>query len=248
MSAITDPHPLEAGAPARAEGSPTAPAEPNRPSSPAALERPIPQQHTSYPSITRKLNPGDSDYPSAGPSSASAASAPPGAIPNIPPSLDFLRPDASSFALPFSAGGFESFAQGLAASSARTGIATPISQPPSALPRSYGFLVPHDPPAPQPISGLQAGTSQGIEVQGQFDMGAGQMFGLEPLGYNESTSFLSSISEPQVGTSGYPQPHDTLVGAAPALGSEDHVDTGMPDFALMDDALTVWSNLPPAVG
>ena len=68
-----------------------------------------------------------------------------------------------------------------------------------------------------------------------------EMFGLEPLGYNESMSFLPSAS--QIGTADFAPQQHTL---AAELG--DHIDAGLPDFMLMDDGLMGWSNLPPAVG
>ena len=76
-------------------------------------------------------------------------------------------------------------------------------------------------------------------------MGSGRTFGSESLGYSESMSFLPSISvsEPQADSAGgYAQPHHTLASTA-----TQELDPGMPDFALMDDALMAWSNLPPAV-
>ena len=72
-----------------------------------------------------------------------------------------------------------------------------------------------------------------------------EMFGLEPLGYNESMSFLPSAS--QIGTADFaPQQHTLANPSATELGG--HIDSGLPDFMLMDDGLMGWSNLPPAVG
>ena len=77
------------------------------------------------------------------------------------------------------------------------------------------------------------------------------MFGLEPLGYNASMSFLSStsVSEPQAGTSGLSSAqqheHAALAGTALTSGPRDQVEAGMPDLALTaDDALVLWSHLP----
>ena len=211
----------------------------------------MPEKHTAYPSIIRKPTPSDSNNSSAGPSSASATSTLPDAITNVAPGLDFMPSGIPRFTLPLGVGGLESFAGSLTP----TGAANQTSQPPSALLQEYNFLPPlRGPLAPSPSTtggSSQASTSQAVQGQAQFGMGAGQMFGLEPLRYNTSMSFLSStpIFEPQAGTSGLgsaQQPeHDALAGTAPTLGSGDQPDAGMPDLALTaDDALVLWSNLP----
>ena len=242
MSAIRDPP--QVGMAVGTQGSPATSPETKTPSSPVALERPIPEPHAVYPSASRKPTPDDGENTRAGPSLTSTTAAPSGTTFNVPPDLAFLQSGTPPFALPFGAGSFEFFAQGFAGPSTQAGAANLASQASSALPHEYSFLPLQSPLAPQPSSS-HTSTVQGVQGQDQFDMGGGQMFGLEPLGYNESMSFLSSVSESQVGTSSYAQPHDALTSGAPTLDSGDPVDTGMPDFALMDDTLMVWSNLPP---
>ena len=165
----------------------------------------------------------------------------------MPPSLDFLQAGIPPFSLSFGMGSLGSFPQGVAGSSTQSSAASQASQPPPTFSHEYSFLQPHSLLAQQPASSSEAGTSQRVHDhdQDQFYTGSGQTFGLEPLGYNDSMSFLPSVivSEPQAGTGGYAQPDRNLTGeAAPAP------DPGMPDFALIDDALMAWSDLPPAVG
>ena len=165
----------------------------------------------------------------------------------MPPSLDFLQAGIPPFSLSFGMGSLGSFPQGVAGSSTQSSAASQASQPPPTFSHEYSFLQPHSLLAQQPASSSEAGTSQRVHDhdQDQFYTGSGQTFGLEPLGYNESVSFLPSVivSEPQAGTGGYAQPDHTLASvAAPVL------DPGMPDFALIDDALVAWPDLPPAVG
>ena len=64
--------------------------------------------------------------------------------------------------------------------------------------------------------------------------GGGQMFGLQPLGYSEPMAFLPCAS---AGDDAQPN-H----GMASMQTGED---AGISDFALMDDTLMAWSNLPP---
>ena len=75
---------------------------------------------------------------------------------------------------------------------------------------------------------------------------AGQMFGLEPLGYNESMSFLSSISESHAATGDYYAQRRAWAHPDPGVSAAMGAGGQMPDFALIDDAFDLaWPNLPP---
>ena len=250
VDAIKEPLSRGGDVVAHTQGSPAAtPMETERPAAPVTLERPIAERHTEYSDTSSIATPGHGNGTSAGSSFTPTFSMPPGAVSTIPPSLDFLQSSTPPFVLSFGAS-LGSFSEGFAGSSTQSSAASQSSQPLSALSHEYSFLPPHGPLALQPASGSQAGTSEGAPLggqgYGQFDMESGQMFGSESLGYNESMSFLPSISvsEPQADSAGgYAQPHHTLASTA-----TQELDPGMPDFALMDDALMAWSDLPPAVG
>ena len=125
----------------------------------------------------------------------------------------------------------------------------------SARQHVYGFLPVRqgfDPTQPRPRSNPE---------HNPFDMASGDLnaFGLQPLAYGESTSFLpstsasasASASQVDSGITHYAQTHHGPTDAAPAtIELGHHADTGMPDLSLGmdDDPLTqAWSNLPPAI-
>ena len=137
---------------------------------------------------------------------------------HIPSGLDFLRPDPLAFVPTFGLG----------------------DQGPSVLPPGYGFPRRDAPQMAHPRSDA----NQGNHGQNPFPMGNsdGRMFDLDPLGYNESMSFLPSISESHGATNNYAQQRARGPGASGAIGAGGR----MPDFTLMDDAFDMaWSNLPP---
>ncbi|KAM5544366.1 hypothetical protein V8D89_002026 [Ganoderma adspersum] len=210
----------------------------------SSSERPVLPQREEGPSTTQQATLGDAG---AGPSFTSTTSGQPGGTFDLPSGLDFMQPENPLFSLSFGSGDLESFAQGFAGPST---IAGGTNQQQPALQHEYNFLPPHDPRAPQPASDPQSSTSQGLQGQTQFDMSGAQMFGLEPLGYNESMSFLpsASTSASQTGTADFAQQQHTLTPDAGVTGLGEHIDAGLPDFMLMDDGLMGWSNLLPAVG
>ncbi|KAM5544332.1 hypothetical protein V8D89_001992 [Ganoderma adspersum] len=183
--------------------------------------------------------PGDASSASTAPSSSSVTSVSPSAMLHIPPGLDFLPPEAFHFAMPPGSDGLGFPMQGFGMPTAGSTMQRdPLDQIPlSTHPHSYGFLSRQDfnPTQPQPRINPE---------HIRFDMAGGQMFGLQPLGYSESMSFLPSASASQVD---YPQPHHNPANPT-AMETGDHMDAGTADFALMDDALMAWSNLPPAAG
>ena len=69
------------------------------------------------------------------------------------------------------------------------------------------------------------------------------MFGLEPLGYSESVSLLpSSLQLVADDPPTHPLVHATMMSnGAPSDGD-------VPDLALMNDTLSMWSNAPQAFG
>ncbi|KAM5544331.1 hypothetical protein V8D89_001991 [Ganoderma adspersum] len=181
---------------------------------------------------------------SAAPPSTSVTSAHLGATLQIPPGFQFLQRDAFAFALPTGLEGLGLPTEAFAVPTGGTSMQRdPLDQVPplSAHLRTYGFLPQQDFDPTQPRFGNNPGHNF------QFDMVGGQMFGLQPLGYSESMSFLPSASASA--SHDYAQPsHNTMGATSTEPVDQDGVDTGMPDFAPMDDALTVWSNLPPAMG
>ncbi len=215
---------------------------------------------TERPTTIQQPIPSDAGNASPGPPATSVTSAHPlGAALHMPPGFDFLQPDAFAFALPLPPGsdGLGLPAQGFAMPADGPSMQRgPLDQmpPPSTLAHAYSFLPRQEPLQPQPQlrNDALAGAEQGLRHT-QFDMMAGgQMFGLEPLGYSESMSFLPSAaaSASASATNDYAQQlqQHTLADAT-AMDTGEHVpDMGMPDFALVDDALMVWSNLPPAMG
>ena len=233
MSAVEEPLHPAAHLSSDAQGPIGRAAEDSRPTLPLtalSLERPPCGQHVEGPHTGKQanLNTGDTNNGSTAPSFAPViAERPDAAALHIPPGLDsgFLQPYPLSFAPTFGSG----------------------HQGPSVLPQEYSFFPQHDPPQ---MAHPRSGANQGVHVHGQnpFPMwdSAGQMFGLEPLGYyNESMSSLSSISGSHVATSDYAQrrawAHSGPAGAIAAMGAGSQ----MPDFALVDDACgMVWSNLP----
>ncbi|PIL25446.1 transcription factor [Ganoderma sinense ZZ0214-1] len=218
-------------------------------SSPAA-------QPTEGPSTSQQLTAGDVSSAHAAPAQSTTSSQA-GETPDMPPGLEFMDPNHPLFGLAFGPDGIGPFSQDFAGAGPSTFAAPGAgNQQPSlslsAPEHEYGFLHPHDPPASQPRASASQGVGVGMGMQGetQFDMSGGQMFGLEPFGYNESMSMSMSFLPP--GTTGpefsqAQQQHTNAFGDSDpgAMGPGDHVDT---DFVLMDDALTVWENLPPAVG
>ena len=91
---------------------------------------------------------------------------------------------------------------------------------------------------PQPGSNGLAATGSGSQLNET-------MFGLEPLGYSESVSLLPSAS--QFGAIDHPTQH--LVNATMASDGGQHLETGVPDFALVDDTLSMWTpDTPQAFG
>ncbi|KAI1785317.1 fungal-specific transcription factor domain-containing protein [Ganoderma leucocontextum] len=275
VSAIDESLPPGARIPANAQATATNTTETTRPSSSAALSlkgSSVRGQHTEGPDTNRQPNPGDaSNIDGTASSFTSVTPMHPSATLHMPPGFDFLQPNTLFFAFPFGSDGLaaqaaQGFPMRTDGSSMQHG---PPGQmpPPPALPHEYTFSTRYSdhPLQPQPRSDAPgASANQGVQGQNQFDMAGGQMFGLEPLGFgNESMPSMSFLpSAPQVGTVGTgasasdygaQQHHTTLATAASASavepGDDDvDVDTGMLDFALMDDALMMWSDLPPAAG
>ncbi|KAM5544335.1 hypothetical protein V8D89_001995 [Ganoderma adspersum] len=181
-------------------------------------------------------------------SSASVASAHQGAILHIPPGLDFLRPDALHVALPPGSNDHDVPTQGFAAPTGGTSVQRDppdLIHPRSTRRHDYSFLTQQEfgPTQPQHRSNPE---------QNQFDMAGGQLFGMQPLGHSESTTFIPSVSTPSSTspfetTTEYSQPHHNPANAA-GMQTGEYIDIGVPDFvALMDGASMVWSNIPPAM-
>ena len=97
---------------------------------------------------------------------------------------------------------------------------------------------------PQPSAIRQTATSYISDfAESGMDGGIEPMFGLEPLGYSESVSLLpSSLQLVAHDSSTHPLIHAAMMsnGAPP--------DGGMPDLALMNDTLSMWSNAPQTFG
>ncbi|PIL25379.1 transcription factor [Ganoderma sinense ZZ0214-1] len=187
---------------------------------------------------------------SASPPTASASASAASAL-YMPPGVDFLQPGAFTFAFPAGPGdlGFPSATQVFAGPTGGTSTQRdpldPIP-PPSALSLAYGLL-PRQEFGPTSTQPQLRHNAQGVGPH-QFDVEGGQMFGLEPLGYSEPMSFLPSASQVQVETADYSQQQHILANAVSMEIGESSIDAGGPGSALIDDALMVWSNLPPAMG
>ena len=73
------------------------------------------------------------------------------------------------------------------------------------------------------------------------------MHGLSPLGTDPLMPpplFLPSVSQVEAGVHDHRFPDAAMQLAA----GGDCVDTGAPDFALMDDTLKMWSGMPATFG
>ena len=182
-------------------------------------------------------------------SSASVVSAHQGTMLHIPPGPDILQPDAIHFAHPPGSNNYGVPAQGFAAPTA--GSLTqrdPLHQihPLSTHPQACSFL-------PRQEFGPTQPQHRSHPEQHQFDMAGEQLFGMQPLGYSESTTFLlssstSSSTLPLETTAEYGHSHSNPTNA-PAIETRQYTDMVVPDFAtLMHGAsMTAWSNLPPAM-
>ena len=182
-------------------------------------------------------------------SSAPAVSAHQDTMPHIPPGPDFLQPDAIHFAHPPGSNDYGITAQGFAAPTAGPSTQRdPPDQihPLSTHPHAYSFL-------PREEFGPTQPQHRSHPEQNQFDMAGEQFFGLQPLGYSDSTSFLPSASNsssisPLDTTTEYSHSYSNPTNA-PVIETGQYTDMGVPDFAtLMHGAsMTAWSNLPPAM-
>ena len=106
-------------------------------------------------------------------------------------------------------------------------------------PASSSPTVPSEPPQAS-TSRAESGASQPHPQE--F---GGTMFGLEPLGYSEAVSLFPGGEN--AGSREYPAPQqfiDTTMMAAPQLAS----DAVTPDYAFIDDTLSMWSNAPSSFG
>ncbi len=92
----------------------------------------------------------------------------------------------------------------------------------------------------QPFSAMQAGGSQSVDTSHAY-LGAGPMMGLEPLGYSEALSLFPPSST--MDTSGNGMPPFFTEGA----GFQGNPDTP-PDFAVLNDTLSFWTNGPTSSG
>ena len=182
-------------------------------------------------------------------SPAPAVSAHQGTMLHITPGPDFLQSDVPNFAHPLGSNDYGVPAQGFAAP-----IAGPSTQrdplhqihPLSTHPQAYSSL-------PRQEFGLTQPQRRSHPEQNQFDMAGEQLFGMQPLGYSEPTSFLPSTStsssiSPLGTTTEYGHSHSNPTDA-PVVETGQYIDTGVPDFAtLMHGAsMAAWSNLPPAM-
>ncbi|PIL25443.1 transcription factor [Ganoderma sinense ZZ0214-1] len=128
--------------------------------------------------------------------------------------------------------------------------------PPTFLPaNAYGFspLLPYDPLQPRASGTPWASVNRGPGPS-QGDAAGGWMFGLEPLGYKPSMpgpSFLPPVSPIEGWANDHVQANRGLGDAAMQLetgGDQGAGDNSVPDFTLMDDALTMWSSMSPTIG
>ena len=89
------------------------------------------------------------------------------------------------------------------------------------------------PPQPQSYSGAPGKANRGVP-QNQGGAGGGQLYGLEPLDHNPPMPppFPLGANDRGFGDA-----------AMEWVAGGDHTDAGIPDFALMDDTLAMWSSM-----
>ena len=201
---------------------PTTSDSPKHPSSPAAfsIEGSL---HTSGAD-----DPGANQYPVSSdlanatcPSSAHSTFTQSGSVPQIPAGSDygqqveFAQPALPSHLNPL----------GLSQASVQSAFST--FQQPHSQGQSHNQI--------QPNLTLQPDAHGRPDMDGnQSGAGYAPMGSLGPLGYNESGSLLLPTS--QFGLYGTPTQH---------FMTGDHPDLGVPDFALVNDTLSMWSSIPP---
>ena len=258
MSGVTKSLPRGANTSANTRDVDTDKVETMHPSFPGATSldsRPHEQPTVSDGSDAGREQTADVNSATAGSSSVSLAFTRSGTIPHRPGFDSGRLHDALSSTIAFSPTGQRPPTQGLSPGHGptRSGAAQQLGVPHAfahADACSFLPLLQHDPLQagfPSPVTGNAnpvAGSSQGD--------GGGWMLGLEPLGYKPSmpgASFLPPVS--RVG--GWANDHVRVEGyfadAAMQLATGgDQVDNSLPDFTLMDDALTMWSSIPPTIG
>ena len=259
MSGVTKSLPRGASTSANTtQDAPTGRAETIHQTSPVATSldsRPHEQRTVSNGPDTGHEQTTDVNSVTARSSFASLTFAHSAAIPNRPTLDSRQLHDALSSTMAFPSTGQRTPAQGLSPGHGptRRGPAQQLGAPHAfAHIDARGFLplLQHD-PLLAGFSSPMTGNGNRVAGSSQGD-GGGWMLSLEPLGYKPSMpgpSFLPPVS--RVG--GWANDHVRVEGGFPDAAMQlatggDQVDNSLPDFTLMDDALTMWSSIPPTIG
>lgn len=91
----------------------------------------------------------------------------------------------------------------------------------------------------EPLSRMASGGPQNVDAL-RTTLGAGPMSGLEPLGYSEAVSLFQTSSTAEPSRSG-------LQSLFPE-GAEYQGNPDIPDFAVLSDTLSAWTNGPTSFG
>ena len=160
--------------------------------------------------------------------------------------------DTSSFTNPLPSNGLRPPTQGSLSvgnlATHRAGAEQRAWSPAFPLSGTYGFfpILQHDPLQAQLYDNISGNANQGAgQILG--NAGGGRMHGLSPLGTDPlmpPPSFLPSVSQVEAGVND----HRFSDAAIQLAAGGDYVDTGVPDFALMDDTLKMWSGMPATFG
>ncbi len=249
MSTTADSLPPGASMPTNIQRSTTHRAETESPlpSLPIPTECPPPEQRTGDPDSSSQRTTSDANSAtSTRPSFASLTFANPEATPDFPPSDTSFTPE-------FGPGGLGPPTQSISPANASIhhGPVRQVPLPP-AFPHAggYGFLplLQHDSIQPQHRPRSDASAYPNLGVGSRFNIGGGpHMFGLEPFGYTSSAPFFPSVSLFEGGGNDQAQSLHHFADTDMESGGV-RADAAIPDFTLMDDALTMWSSMPPTFG